>query len=236
MPLRANLSRSGNPSSKSGLARTTSAAKRSGKGATFGRARCGVEWREVATRAASHRLTRRPQRHWQRSTANKVWARGRLRPHPHYQPRIPRRNAPNIRPRHRSRRWSSWCADDLVRIPRLGAGSKGMRTGASAHPTAYDGSSLSGTSLPPGPTGPAPPHPDAAGRQCPSAREALRQVFATPLPVRVDSRRLGRAPPRFHADHGARPQLPRHRASRHREVEQISRGMPLGSAACIGAR
>ena len=63
---------------------------------------------------------------------------------------------------------------------------KGMRTGASAHLGQRR----------------------QATEQGPSARQALRQAFATPLLVRVDPRQLGRAALRFHADHGARPQLP----------------------------
>ena len=64
--------RNGNETTRSGHSR-----KRMEDGVASGAASSGARW---PPRAASHRLTRKPQRHWQRSTANKLWARGRPRP------------------------------------------------------------------------------------------------------------------------------------------------------------
>ena len=101
---------------------------------------------------------------------------------------------------------SSWCADDLVRIPGLGAGSKGMRTGASAHHSRRGcGRGRPRTTVEGDATGASAHHSSAAKRPARSVGE--------------------RSPaPSLRADHGARRNSLDTGLSRHREVEQISRG------------
>ena len=162
---------------------------------------------------------------------------------------------------------SSWCADDLVRIPGVGAGSKGMRTGTSAHHLRTGASAHhlrtgasahhlrdGGVRAPLADGGVRAPLADGGvrapladgGVRAPLAdggvrrTQALRQAFATPLLV---ARRTG--PGSIAPRRASTPTTARDRGSldtgpsRHREVEQISRGprpqgVDLLAAQCLG--
>ena len=211
------MSQSGNPSSKSGLARTTSAAKRSGRGATLegpGAASSGARW---PPRAASHRLTRKPQRHWQRSTANKLWARGRPRPD-RVRGRPVRIRTTSQESRAGTRRISGpfrrFAPKRLVSSAPVSALEllvRGRPRPHSAPRCGVEGDADGGVRAPDGlrriePFGdepptrsnwPAPPHPDAAGRQCPPAapRRGPRLRPRTVAPPNDRARSVGETSP-----------------------------------------